>query len=514
MDRRMSEDTIQNVPTHNSLKGRPSYPLGQDEATTAPLTPAEQLVANKLRRKIDIRILPVVFVVYIMNFVDRTNYASARLQGLEEDLSLTETEYQAGLSAFYVGYMIGQVPSNMTLAWFGRPSMHMAIVTCAWGTVSALTALVRGFSGLLACRLVLGFVEAPFFPGVMFALSKWYTRDELAFRMAIFFSGNLFAGAFGHLLAAGILGGIGHALGLTPWQWLYIIEGAITVTLGLALYFVLPDFPETWKSLSQEEYEVATRRLAAEATEADVDKAGFGAQIKGLKLALTDVKTYLFAVAQMLVLACGGLLNYFPSITATLGYSHFTTLLLCAPPHIFAIVWILIHAWLSDKLKTRFWFFIYPAPLIIVSFVLLLTTNSVGPRYFSLFLVQGQNLMGSTTFAWISSSIPRPPAKRAAAIAIVNSCASLASVWTPFIYFGPKYELAMEVNIGLAVLASILAVALRFVLVKSNEELARIEDTNIALSEKDLAKVQKIAGVEGVSIDTARKMHKGFRYII
>lgn len=96
MDRRMSEDTIQIVPTHNSLKGRPSYPLGQDEATTTPLTAAEQLVANKLRRKIDIRILPVVFIVYIMNFVDRTNYASARLQGLEEDLSLSETEYQAG----------------------------------------------------------------------------------------------------------------------------------------------------------------------------------------------------------------------------------------------------------------------------------------------------------------------------------------------------------------------------------------------------------------------------------
>lgn len=96
MERRISEDTIQIVATHNSLKGQPSCPLDQDEATTAPLTPTEQIVANKLRRKIDIRILPVVFIVYIMNFVDRTNYASARLQGLEEDLSLSVTEYQAG----------------------------------------------------------------------------------------------------------------------------------------------------------------------------------------------------------------------------------------------------------------------------------------------------------------------------------------------------------------------------------------------------------------------------------
>lgn len=108
----MSEDTIQIVATHNSLKGRPSYPLGQDEATTAPLTPTEQLVANKLRRKIDIRILPVVFIVYIMNFVDRTNYASARLQGLEEDLSLSETEYQAGK-------VIAQAPSLEQLAHQG-----------------------------------------------------------------------------------------------------------------------------------------------------------------------------------------------------------------------------------------------------------------------------------------------------------------------------------------------------------------------------------------------------------
>lgn len=99
--------------------------------------------------------------------------------------------------------------------------------------MSALTSQVRNAGDIIACRFILGFVEAPFFPGILFYLSKWYTKQELSLRMAIFYSGSLVSGAFGNLIAAGILNGLAGQRGYAAWQWLYIMEGAITIFVCL-----------------------------------------------------------------------------------------------------------------------------------------------------------------------------------------------------------------------------------------------------------------------------------------
>lgn len=125
---------------------------------------------------------------------------------------------------------------------------------------------------------------------MLFYLSKWYTKSELSLRMAIFYSASLLSGAFGNLIAAGILDGLDGNLGLAPWQWLYIVEGAITMFVGVIILFVLPDFPHTWKLLSPEMKHVANRRMAIDAAEADMDEAGGMSQIRGLKLAMLDPK--------------------------------------------------------------------------------------------------------------------------------------------------------------------------------------------------------------------------------
>lgn len=118
-----------------------------------------------------------------------------------------------------------QVPSNMLLNYIGKPSWYLGFWTVIWGLVSAVTSQVTGYGSIVACRFVLGLVEAPFFPGVLFYLSKWYTKKELNLRMSIFYSGSLISGAFGSLIAAGILDGLDHTMGMRAWQWLYIIEG-------------------------------------------------------------------------------------------------------------------------------------------------------------------------------------------------------------------------------------------------------------------------------------------------
>lgn len=283
------------------------------------LSEHELVIQKKLRRKIDTLIMPLVILVYLMNYIDRNNYAAAKLQGLTQDLHLTDQEYQVGLSILFVGYVLMQVPSNLLLNFSGKPSWYLGFFVIVWGLVSLLTSQVKSYGDIVACRFILGFVEAPFFAGVLFYLSKWYTKAELNLRMSIFYSGSLLSGAFGNLIAAGILKGLAGKDGLAAWQWLYIIEGSITMAIGIIIVFVLPDFPHTWKLLSDEMKHVANRRMAIDAAEADVDEGGAMSQVRGMKLAFTDPKTYLLAIAYHGITGAAGFQNFFPTLTETLG---------------------------------------------------------------------------------------------------------------------------------------------------------------------------------------------------
>ena len=262
---------------------------------------------------------------------------------------------------------------------------------------------------------------------------------------------------------------------------------------------------------------IANRRLAVDAAEADVDEAGGMSQLKGFKLAMTDSKTYILAIAYMCITGAAGFQNFFPTLTATLGYNHTVSLLLCAPPYIFMVFWSFSHSYISDKIGNRFWFFMYPIPLTIVGWVIFMTTDSFGPRYFSLFLMIFVFAMNGTCYAWIASAIPRPPAKRAAAYAFINSIGNSASIWTPFTYRKqdkPHYSLALAICIGLQVVAAAMGVLLRIVLTRANRRLDRLESEDTHLTEGDLARLQQTAEMEGVDVATARRMQKGYRYMI
>ncbi|KAI5267412.1 permease of the major facilitator superfamily [Aureobasidium subglaciale] len=502
---------------HDDLLEEKSYSKHQEFVEGVPndanvLTPEELEVEKKLRKKIDLLIMPLVVLVYLMNYIDRNNYAAARLQGLERDLGLIGNQYQIGLSLFFVSYIVAQLPSNLLLNYCGRPSWYLGFFIIAWGLVSAVTSMVHNFAGILACRLILGFVEAPFFPGILFYLSKWYTKKELNLRMSLFYAGSLLSGAFGSLIAAGILRGLNNHNGLAAWQWLYIIEGVITIGVGIIVVFMLPDFPETWKRLSPEMRHVATKRLALDAAEADKDEEGGMSQLKGLKLAVADPKTYLLALMYFCITGAAGFQNFFPSLTRSLGYDPFISLLLVAPPYIFMMCWSLFHSWMSDKMSNRFWFFIYPIPLAIIGMVVFMTTEGFGPRYFSFFLMMFVFTINGTQFAWISSSIPRPPAKRAAALAIMNALGNSTSIWTSFTYpsgDAPHYRPGLGIAAGLLVGGFILANILRWYLMRQNKALEELENEGTNLSPERLRALMKRAEVTDISM-----MQKGFRYLV
>ncbi|OXV08925.1 hypothetical protein Egran_03312 [Elaphomyces granulatus] len=481
------------------------------------LTAEEKVTQRKLIRRLDMSIMPLIILAYSMNIIDRNSYTAARLQGLEQDLHLTGREYGTGLSILFVGIILGQVPSNLLLNYIGRPSLYMGFFTIAWGLVSILTSQARGYGGIVACRFILGLVQGPFFSGILFYLSKWYTKRELALRMSIFYSGSLLSGAFGNLIGAGILVGLSGKLGISAWQWLYIVEGAVTCLIGLVIVFVLPDFPDNWRLLTPGIKDVANRRLAIDAAEADIDDKGYRSQIRGLRLAFTDMRAYIFAMSYMCISGAAGFQNFFPTLTATLGFNNTISLLLVVPPYIFIVIYSMAHNTLSDHFGNRFWFLFYPVPITIVGFIIFMTTNSFASRYFSLFLMTFVSAMNSTLFSWVASSIPRPPAKRAAAYALINSLGNSASIWTPYTYREqdkPYYRPALGVCTGLQILALFMAVLLYIDLRITNKRLERLENENAAFSERDLQRLRKTAEAEGVDIEAARRQQRGFRFLL
>jgi MFS family permease len=162
--------------------------------------------------------------MYWLNYLDRNAIALAKIDDIDEHLNLTSSEYQTCVSILFVGYILGQVPSNMLITRL-KPRYYMAGSMSLWAVVSGLTALAKDFKGLLLTRFFLGVVEAPYYPGALYLLSIFYTRKEIATRISVLYTGNILATAFAGLIAAGIFYGLGDVAGLHGWQWLFILQG-------------------------------------------------------------------------------------------------------------------------------------------------------------------------------------------------------------------------------------------------------------------------------------------------
>jgi MFS family permease len=182
-------------------------------------TEAEKRLVSKLDRYI----IPTVMMAYLLCFLDRVNIGNARLYGLEADLGLTGSQYQTAVSLLFVTYVLVEVPSNLVLKKF-TPSRWISIITVGWGIISTLTGIVQNFAGLVVCRLLMGLVEGGLFPGLTVYLTLFYTKKEIALRIAYLFVSSALAGACGGLLAYG-LGFMDGIASLGGWRWIFIMEG-------------------------------------------------------------------------------------------------------------------------------------------------------------------------------------------------------------------------------------------------------------------------------------------------
>lgn len=432
--------------------GEEEYEIVSLEKTNATWSPQEE---KRLVKKLDWRLMPCLFTMIILNQLDRGALANSRVQGIEKSLGMTGSQFNTAISIFFVGYITLQIPSNLLLTRV-RPSIYLPGCMIAWGILSGATASTHSFTALATVRFLLGFVEAPFFPGALFLLSSWYTKKELATRMSILYSGSLLSGAFGGLSAAAIEEQMRGVLGFESWRWLFIIESIATIAVATSAMFILPDYPSTTRWLTSRERGIATQRVqeSSSSNEAGSSDKSTG-MVRNVRLALTDSKVWLLAAIILTKTSAAAVTSFIPTLVQTLGYSRTNTLLLVAPPYLFAALCALAVSWSSDFFTERSTHIIVPMIFGFVGFLIATLTMNIAERYLSLFLMLG-GIYGSynVALAWISSTVSRPMEKRSAALAIVNTIGNLAQIYSPYLYleqFGPSYRLAMGVNCGFCV---------------------------------------------------------------
>jgi len=506
-----TEAFVENIPTNE----KELEVQNDDSASDSIILNANKraIEERRLVRKLDMRLMPMIFLVFIMNYIDRTAVTTARLKGLEQDLGLSDIQYDTVVAILYVSYCPAQIPSNMFLNRVPKPSLYIGLCVVLWGLTSALTGITQNYAGILACRVFVGLPEAAFYPGAIYLLSRWYTRKELAFRSAVLYGGLLISNAFGSLLAAGILSGMEGKRGIRGWRWLFFIEGAISILVGFLAMWALPDYPHNTRWMKHNELRLAQARLAEDAGEADKDEAG-ESMWYGLKLALKDPKVSIFAVMTCSQLLGLSFVNFFPTLTATLGFSTTISLLLAAPPWIFATIVCCTNAYHADRTGERFFHINVHWWLVIVGYIISLSTFSTGGRYFSMFLMASGYAGFALTLVWVSNAVPRPPTKRAAAIGIVNGFGNLGNLIGSYAWkaeWGPKYHQSMLIGIGALVFASFLAFVIRVMLVRDNKRLT--ENELDALKGVNRQRIEEYARLEGISIEEALERKRGFRYL-
>ncbi|KAF8729462.1 hypothetical protein AX14_006080 [Amanita brunnescens Koide BX004] len=223
-----------------------------------------RLERNTLRQ-IDLRVIPILGLLCALDFMDRANLGIARVAGMDRDLHLNVgTRYSVLSLVYFVPYLLLQVshmqlPSNLFVRRIGaRNTVTFCVVS--WGIVQLSMGFVPSWGYLTLCRVLLGAMEAGFFPALVFIISTWYVRHEVQKRLAAVWLIAILAGGLSPIFAY-LISLLGGKLGITSWSWIFIVEGAITITSGLLSWRYLPDFPDQNQFLDAEQTELVLRRI-------------------------------------------------------------------------------------------------------------------------------------------------------------------------------------------------------------------------------------------------------------
>ncbi|KAF2501166.1 MFS general substrate transporter [Lophium mytilinum] len=454
---------------------------------------------KQLIRKVDLRVLPQLIILYLMSYVDRTNVGNAKLFGALKDLNMSGQQWNTALSIFFVTYAFGGVPANIALKRLG-PRIWLPCMMLAVSLILVFSSLQNGFGGWAAFRVLLGLFEAGVFPGCSFVLTTWYSPKELHTRMTIFYSGASAAGGFSGLLAFAI-GQLDGTWGYRGWRWIYCIEGTFSALLSIAAFFVIYDTPAkvgSWLTPEEKRFLILRQRYAAggETGIAEREEFQWGAVKDAFK------SFHIYAVVAMEFTLCTvvyGVSFVLPTIIKNLGYSNANAQAMTVPPYIFACICTIFSGWAADRYQQRMLSVLIPNAMAMFGFIIVIVSvrykELPGVTLFGIFLaIGGLYPISPAVTAWTALNMSGTM-KRAVGIALMISFSQLGGIVGSNIYLAnesPRYPVGFGVSISmLFVFGIVWPVFYYFILKRINAKRAAlpVEEVREKYTDEQLAEM-------------------------
>lgn len=367
------------------------------------------------------RLTPFLFLLYIVAYLDRINVSFAVLQ-MRGELGLNERVIGRAAGMFFIGYFFFQLPSNLMVERFGV-RRWIAGLMVVWGVISCLMIFVRGPAGFYAMRFLLGAAEAGFFPGIILYMKRWFPPRARARAVAWFMTANPIAGIIGSPISGALLGL--HGGSLAGWQWMFMIEGAPAIVLGVAVYRFLAETPDEALWLREEERTWLTRELANEQPGATYAKNAIWSVIFSVRIWM--LSAVYFAVSTTTY----GLMLWLPSVIRELtGLSYFMTGVVAVIPFVVTTAAMVLAGMHSDRTGERRWHTAMAAFICTLSLICAAYAGSAAlvVTCLALGLASAEAMVGPF---WAMATSRMAGVSAAAGIAVINSLANLGG------YFGP-----------------------------------------------------------------------------
>ncbi|KAH7407991.1 major facilitator superfamily domain-containing protein [Cadophora sp. MPI-SDFR-AT-0126] len=422
---------------------------------------------RRLLRKLDFRLLPFFALLYLLSFLDRTNIGNARLFGLIPNLGMDpkSLQFNTALAVFFPTYILAEIPSNMMMKRL-TPSIWLSFIMVVWSAIVIGMGFVHNFSGLIACRVLLGLAEGGLFPGVAYYITLWYPRHETGFRIAFFFSAATAAGAFGGLLAAAIgkMAGLGGKAG---WSWIFIIEGLLTIVVGVIAYFVIVDSPEKAKFVTEEDKVEIRRRIAH-----DADELADDFDMRYVWDALKDWKIWAHCLCTIGIFTPVYSFSFFlPTIIRNMGYSNTRAQLMSAPPYVVGCLVTISAGYFADKKKQRGLFQAAFSGVALMGWIMLISSHRPAVQYTGTFFAcSGIFACVPLGVAWDSNNIGGS-LKRGVGIAMHVGSGNLGGILASYIYLpkdSPRFIQGHAILVALISMSLCLSLGIRFWLKAEN----------------------------------------------
>jgi sugar phosphate permease len=384
---------------------------------------AEAAVPEKIVRKIRWRLVPFLFLLYVIAFLDRINIGFAALT-MNQELGITAQQFGLIAGIFFLGYSTFEIPSNLLLQKFGA-RIWIARILIVWGIVATLTGFVRSVHQLYLARFLLGLAEAGYFPGIVLYLTYWFRQRDQAQTIALFMTALPVSSVLGAPLSGLILDRV-HCLGASSWRWLLILEGLPAILAGILTYFLLPSRPAEANFLTNTEKHWLTEELAGEVKQK-------GRRLSALQALANGRVWYLAAIQFFFAIAMYALSFWMPQVvkSVAIGYSNTTLGLLIMIPYGIAVIGMILISRDSDrKMERRY----HTAIPMLVAGIVLIALSKSNTLAFTLALL---SLVAVGIYGSLGPFWPMPGAflagySAASGIALVNAIANLGGFVGPY----------------------------------------------------------------------------------